>query len=562
MAQLQKRRLPPGYWLAGMVVFCIFAYLVIFAIMNIYGYKLFSDADKYADTLLSRLMWEEKTLFPDGWVFSNQYYVVATPVLAALFYGVTGNVNTAMVLATELMTLFIIVSFLWMTFSFTEGTAPGRWLLCLFGLLLLICSTMAPDIHGNRPSEIFFLQASYYACYLIGFFVVVGDYARTFRSRERRLCSWGLALFLSFALGIQSLRQTVAMILPLLAYEIFLALRRLCLRQPLWTAETRPSLFRAISYAAANVLGIFTVSWIDPLHSSLYGSFQLTPLDQLWPRIQALWPAFQVISGLKYSVSAGYSPFFTVFSLVLIGIVAAAILLWLANIRKSEGPLEICWLVCLIGLLGTALSTVVIGINIRDIYLFLWYPLVALSGIILMKHLPRWSKGLLIVLICLLSLVNLRSGYTYGAQSALLNSPSYAGKAFRLIRDYGFKSYATIDEDYHNTEALCDWAMAEGYDYVYGDWYTAPEIAVHSGGRLAACHWWIESVFVPNDRLIYRHFYDDEDNARAVYVFTDRDEQLALDLAAERGVELTRQAEFGKYTAYTSPVQLFTRTWD
>lgn len=540
-------------WLIGLTGLCIGAYLLICAIMNFCGFNLFCNTDMYADTLISRLMWEQKTLFPEGWIFSNQYYVVATPVLAALLYGVMGNVNTATILATEVMTALIFLSFFWMLWAYTKNLLP-----MLAGSLLLLSSIIAPDLPENRPVQIFFLQASYYACYLITFFVVVGDYARAFQSTKPRPWAWGLSLFLSFALGIQSLRQTVAMVLPILAYEIFLALRRILQRKPLWSETTRGTLIRALGYAGANILGILTIGWIDPLHCSVYGSFQITPLGQIWGRIISLWPAFQVISGLAYTDSL----FCMVFSLILIAIVTAAAILWLVNIKKPEGPLEICWLVCLIGLVGTALSTVMTGINIRHIYLFQWYPLVALSAILLLRHLPQWGKRCLVLVICLLSMMNLTHGYTYGVEQTLLNSPTHAGKAFRLVRDYGYKSFATVDQAYADAKQLCDWAMDNGYEYVYGDWYTAPKIAVHSGGKLTAGYWWQDSMYVPNDHLTSQNFYDEEDNAKAIYVFTEQNEAQGLALAAEKGVSMHKVGEFGNYTAYTSPVQLFSHPWE
>lgn len=556
---LESRKRPELYR-RGLIVLtavCIGAYLLTYAIMNIYGFKLYCNTDMYADTLIARLMWEQKSLFPEGWVFSNQYYVVATPVLAALFYGVIGDVNIAMVLATEVMTVLILLSFLYLIRAFTED--PLAYLL---GCLLLMASVIAPDIPENRPSQIFFVQASYYACYLIGFFVVVGDYIRCFQTKQRRIGAWVLSLFLSFALGIQSLRQTVAMVLPIAACEIFLALRRLLYKQKPWSRENVGSLIRALSYGIANLAGLVTLERIDPLHTAVYGSFQLTPLDQIWERFYPIWPAFQVISGLKYGFGENGSPFLAFVSLFCIGIVAAAAVLWLLRIRRPENPLELCWLVCLVGIVGTALSTVVTGVNIRHIYLFLWYPLVAFSALLIFLRLPIWGRGLAVVLVCVLSLGNLTHGYTLGAETALQNSPSYAGKAFRMARAYGMKSYAYDDEAYADARELCAWAQEEGFRYVYGDWYTAPKIAVHSGGELTAGYWWQESMYVPNDHLTSQQIYDEADNAEAIYVFTSKDEKTGLALALEKGATLTKAAQFGDYRAYTASKQLFERPWE
>ena len=96
------------------IILVLLAYFAVFAIVNFAGFAYFCNADMYEDTLVARLMWEQKTLFPENYIFGNQYYVIATPVFAALFYGLTGSMNTAMALATTLMSLLIVLSLGWM----------------------------------------------------------------------------------------------------------------------------------------------------------------------------------------------------------------------------------------------------------------------------------------------------------------------------------------------------------------------------------------------------------------------------------------------------------------
>lgn len=534
-----------------LTIVCIGAYLLVFAVMNIFGFPLFCDTDMYADTTVSRLIWEQKSLFPEGWIFSNQYYVVATPVFAALFYGITGNTNTAMILATELMTLFIFLSFLWVVRSFT-----GETLVYLAGILMLMASVIAPDIPDSWTAQLFFLQASYYSCYLITLFVVLGDYIRSCRSPKLRPVMWIFSLFLSFATGMQSLRQTVVMVLPILVCELFQALRRMLLHEKPWTRRNVGSLARAVSYGAANLAGLLTTAWVDPPHSLLYGSVQLTPWNQLWARFPSVFHALGGITGLRDGFGDSISPFFALFSLFLVALFAAAFVLWLLRIRKPETPLTLCWLVCLAGVIGVCLSTIVTDTTMRTIYLFIWYPLAAFSALVVIQKLPFKPKCLILLLICLFSIGNLFHGYIDGAELALQNDQSRAGKAFRLAQDYGYDTQAQTDEDFADASALARWAREEGYEYVYGDWFTAPRIAVHSGGSLAAGCWWKTGIYCPLGYLNLQNIYGPAENEKAIYVFTPEDEADGLRLALEEGVVLTKAAEFGKYAAYTSPVPL------
>ena len=206
----------------ALVLLCMFAYLAVFAVTNIFGFELFCDSDMYPDTLVARLMWEQKTFFPDGWVFGNQLYIIATPALAALLYGLTGSMNASMVIATEIMSFLIIASFLWMLQAITNKRLD-QYTCCL----LLIASVIAPRGPYEENAQLFFLQASYYACYLITLFVVYGDYIRSFQTSNLRSAALGLSVVLCFATGIQSMRQTVVMVLPIICCEFYLLFRHI-----------------------------------------------------------------------------------------------------------------------------------------------------------------------------------------------------------------------------------------------------------------------------------------------------------------------------------------------
>lgn len=553
MFELQKREINYERYLTALTVACIAAYLAVFAVMNIFGFTLFCDSDMYPDTLVAKLMWEQKTLFPEGWVFGNQYYVIATPVLAALIYGIVGNVNTAMVLATQLMTVFIFLSFIWLLRALTKDR-----LLIALACLLLLSSNISPDIPYSRTGELFFLLASYYACYLITFFVVLGDYIRSFQMKKWGI-SWVLSLVLSFATGMQSLRQTVVMVLPILSCEFFLAFRRMLYRQKPWSKENCTGLLRALSYGAANLLGLIAINLLNVSNNSIYGKTTLTSPSQLSARISTIWDCLYKITGLHFGFQKDAPLFLTLFSISLVALFFIAAVKWVLRIKKQETSLELSWLVCLVGIIGVSLSTVVTDTQLRPIYLFLWYPLVALSAMVILQKLSSRPKYALILLLCILSFGNLFYGYKYGAELALQNDSSYAGKLYRRVRAAGYRSYAETLDYHEHTQQMCQWAMEEGYEYVYGDWITVPHIAVHSGGELEAGYWEEGNVYQVMGYINRQDIYGASENEKALYIFTSRDENAGLLAAQERGVTLTKVAEFGDYFAYTSPVPLMQR---
>ena len=171
------------YLLAGLLLLVLLAYLGLFGFLNFRGFARLALADMYEDTLCARLMWEAKSIFPKRFLFGNQFYVIATPVLAALFYGLCGSMNTAMALATTVMSLLILLSMDWML----RPVLKKPWqrlaaLLAFVGLLFGPGSARRED-----GTQLFFVMCSYYACYVICDFVVLGDYARARLSGGRRL---------------------------------------------------------------------------------------------------------------------------------------------------------------------------------------------------------------------------------------------------------------------------------------------------------------------------------------------------------------------------------------
>lgn len=527
---------PLEYLLILILFLSIAVSLVVYGVINFLGFPLFCDSDMYADTLISKLIWENHSLFPEGWIFGNQYYVLATPVLSALLYGLVGNTNLAMVLATELMTLLLILSLFYVLRCFTKDI-----LLYLASVLILLSCSFAPTGVYSTHAQLLFLMCSFYSCYLITFFIVLGDYIRAVQTPHRsRLGMLGFSLVLCFATGIQSLRQTAIMILPLLACEMLLSLRRWIRKEKIWNTT---SLSRVLLYFTANVAGLFTLQKISPPHYTIYGRAAPLTFATIQARVIDAWHGFLKISGLTYWNDPDVNPIYCIFSLFLILLFLAALCLWLRKIRHQEQPMLLCWLVSLLSVLSVFFATIVTSTAMRSIYLFTWFSVLVFSALLVLTHLPALAKNLVLLLLCVLSLGNITISYRSQFQSAIW----YQQQSVRT--DY-------VQNRQLDDLSLCLWAMDHGYEYVYGDWFTSPQIAVHSGGKLTAGYWWRSQPLHPLGYLNLQNIYGAEENAKAIYVVTDADEDAVLAAAAEQGVTMTQVVTMGKYTAYTSPVPL------
>lgn len=505
---------------------CLLAFFAVFALINFKYMAFFGDGDVYADMLVAKEMWLQKRLFPANWVYGNQYYTVATPVLAALFYGMTHSLQLSMALATGAMSVLIVVSFLWMVRPFVKE----RWIgVC--GLLLLVAAPCGYDILLLPQSQLFFVLASYYACYLITLFLCFGDYARAAVSPERGLRPLPLALglVLSFLTGMQSLRQMVVMALPMLAAELLLALLRKLRGLPFWPKGHRQGLLRALLIPASNALGYLFMLRLRIPSVSIYGRLSVHSAASLSEKLHADWAAIRAISGLDAAVfDRGRLFFILVFFASVICVLTA--LVFLFRRRPAPDGAALLWLLCAVSLAAVLAASVVLDIRIREIYLFVWYPFLALSLVLILNSCRERVAHMLLIALCVLSLANLCFSY---------------GPSFRRAAE-------TDDSAY---DRFCEDAEEAGIEYLYGEWSYAAKLALYSDGKLTAGLWGEQ----PYEILAYiniRDIYSPEDNERALYVLGPWVRDVYLQLAEGHGAAFTLFGEYGDCIAYRSSRQI------
>lgn len=243
-------------------IIVILSYLVVFTIINFKGMAFFCDGDIYADMLLSTEMWKQKTPFPDNWVFGNQYYLVSTPVIAALIYGATGKMVLSMSVATGIMTVLIFAAFVCMMKTASSGKAA----VCV-SLLVLAASCISAKGVFSEEAQLLFTLASYYACYLLTMLVVFGDYAGSLKTGDSGFgrLTFIISLILSLLAGMQSLRQMLIMIFPVLALEMLILVFSA-------SAGRLKTAVRPAAYLIANVSGCLLMRFLDIPHSTIYAS--------------------------------------------------------------------------------------------------------------------------------------------------------------------------------------------------------------------------------------------------------------------------------------------------
>lgn len=523
---MPDRQRKTEYLLTMLPALVILAYLAVFTVIDFRGFARLCTSDMYEDTLVARLMWEQKTLFPKNYLFGNQFYVAATPVLSALFYGLTGSMNRAMAWATLCMSVFLLLSMEWMLRPYLRRPSVRAAVLLVF-----LASIFGPySVFREDGQQLFFAMCSFYACYLICFFVVLGDYARARESEALRLPALLLSLLLCFCTGMQSLRQTCVLILPLLCYEGLAALYRLIRKQPLYPPGRRMRLRRVLGYTAANLAGLVFIRLLPVRRHEIYGGASVFSGASLSDKLRDLHMALITVTGYEATRNGESRLFFILMFLALTLLVLGAVSLFLRKKRGAKG-VGCFWIVAALGCLAVIAASFFTSVQLRPIYLFLYYTLPALSfALIAERAKPKQLAGLA-AFFCMLSAVNLFFSYKDDLRVALSDEPTPARQ-------------------------IADWAVENGYELVYGNQsMCAPDVAAYSDGKLIAGCWQDDFLFKISPHINIRDVYRIADYERAVFVFFEKELPGMLAETSANGTEMTLQGQYDYYSVYTASQQ-------
>lgn len=323
----------------------------------------FYCTDMYSDIMYAVEVWNQRTIFPDGWVFGNQLYVTATPVLAALCYGITKDPCIAMGLASTLMGLCVVASFYWMIIPMFQTTSEY--------LLAVVCFMIMPLCFGDAAIiphgwQLFFTMCSYYACYAITVFLVFGCYLRSNKRWNPGMwVLFAVGCVLSFGTGVQSLRQTVIMVLPLAAVETLKILHSKVIKRKY---DYRATLIVGI-VSIFNLAGVVHAKQIVVEKNEIFGqtSLRISPHFFKTMLTSATTP-FDLFSSFCYVAMF----FFSVVCVISLFII----------IRKRNWEDDAILLSNLLCIVGVALMwgiDVFTEMKVRYIYYFLVFPMAAIG---------------------------------------------------------------------------------------------------------------------------------------------------------------------------------------
>lgn len=489
------------------------------------------DGDIYNDINFAKEAWKAKSLFPANWVFGNQTYVVATPVLAALLYGMIGNAVIAMAIASCIMTVLTVLTYEWMTrtlFSYNERTAG---FLFLIGFLLL----KAHVATSQQGLQAFFTMASYYSCYLITAFIVFGCYVRIRQKKfdKKHISMLVIGAVLSFGTGMQSLRQTAVMALPLVACEILLIIIFSVRNKKI--ALSSSTAFSALIFLS-NVAGLIAVKFIEFSQNSIYGStsFRTDPVDLLknimynieYVALTFGLDSLKLIPRLIASV-----PFLLI---ILVGVVLC-VKDFFKNGCRDQGVFTLVMLLIL-GCAGVFASGVLTELVGRALYYFMIYPLFSVCVSYILVKLGK-RKNIAASAIALLT------------------------AAMLVVRTAECVGEIKKGKDENSTaHQIADYMLENGYDTVFsvfglsGVIDGAENVIIASNDELHIVQYKRADgrfALKPVEYLCVKDDYKNRDNAKSLYLLREYELDKVGELAEKYGVTMTLKARFGEVYLYS-----------
>lgn len=483
------------------------------------------DGDIYNDINYAKEAWKAKSLFPKDWIFGNQTYVVATPVLAALFYGITGNGFTAMAIASCIMTVLTLLTYDWMTrtlFSYNERTAG---FLFMIGFLLL----KAHVATSQQGIQAFFTMASYYACYFINAFIVYGCYVRIRQGKftGKHIIPAIIGAALSFGTGMQSLRQTAVMALPLVACEVLLII--------IYSAKDKrfaisySTLFSAIVFIA-NIAGLVAMRFIEINQNSIYGTTAFVSsfkdfFRKLFLNMESVALTFG-LDALELRVRLVASiPFLLI---ILIGFILC-VKDYIKNKCNEQGRFVLVMLLTL-GCVSVFAAGVLTDVVNRALYYFMIYPLLAVCVSYIIVKFEK-KRDILFSVVAV---------FTAG---------------MIIFRTAGAVEEIKAGKDKNSTaHQIANYMLDNGYDTIYsvfglsGVMDGAENVVVASGDKIHIVQFKnVDSSkpMKPVEYLCVKDGYKQWDNSKSLYLLRDHELPKVKKIAEKYDVTMAEKARFG-----------------
>lgn len=478
------------------IVLCVaLSFFAVILCLNFFSFGRYLDSDMYGDMYVSKLMWEQKTFFPENWVFGNQIYILATPNIAAFLYGLTGSLMYSTIIASIVMIAIMLYAF-WYCFTacFDKKTVLIGYM-AFFGCFVTTC---LPD---NEFGQLFFTGTTFYSCYVITLLIALGCYLRALKEDniKKIIMPLVIASVLSLIMGIQSLRQTLIMALPILVHQVFYLIYYLVKKLKI----NKSALIVTVSLFISNMAGVFISKIISVPREEIIGGLGFSPLADIKGKILSVPYYFTSLFGVR-SIASKYLNGQSIGILDILSflcglaLIAFVIIFVIYLIKKRPFKNTVAanaLVVLLFGVLGTVAVFFTVDISRLAKYLFVFFLLIPASVMFFYETLGENGKKRLLSFVVPVCVVVLITAYVSPLVSTFTDKTDY--------------------------DRIAEYMQDNNYDIVYTVWNNAGPIAAASDFNVLAGRWDASQVFKIKTHTNILDIYSEEDNEKACYMFTD-----------------------------------------
>lgn len=463
--------------LQWLVCIILFIYLAIFGYMNLCKYAQHVDSDIAAEALLAREIWQEKSLTPDDWIASTERYAIGMPTIAAVFYGITGSMQTAVGISCILLGLLFLLAF----YYFLRKLSIGRP--AAVTALLVLC---ALPINGWRNEDqmvpfvtlLLFLFADYYVLHSIYLFFSFLFYLHLRQQKavtRKTIMEWAILFILGILLNLGGQRCLQVVILPFLVMELLF----LFLESKQFSCKLPKERFLTTGFVGSLILS-FLISSIRGFRAS-YVVYLQSP-RQVAEKLLITVPAailenFGLDGGAKVGSFASVMQMLIWAFLILLGYGIYYVIKNREEVTEGQRTA--------LGYLGISVGVTAFIIafttaEAAHYYFFMSWFAAALIIALLVEHLTknnRFFSGVILAAVCLFALLNLKYTY-YGAVTTTDNLKEY--------------------------QEVADFLTDENIEYGYAEFWDAERICLITDGQVTMGHsytmaqlsgyWWLTST--------------------------------------------------------------------
>lgn len=482
----------------------VFILLIFYTNLFHYNYKM--NADIGAEAILGELIWQSKEILPDTWYPSTEARIISTPNIAALFYGMTGNMTLAMGLGCCFMTVLIALAIRF--FCKKAGIKET-------GCLMMVFLSLAVPVNFTFL-ELVYVFAGYYAIQTAVLFFTLGIYTETIHTAKVKylwLLAGGVAALL---LGFQGMRGILVLYGPLFGIE---AVRRAWLlynRQKAdWTDQAVSLwvlLLLAISFAGSR----FPFSASQGISTNIRNGF--TKL------FTVALPDMGKILGF------GESHILSQICMFVLGVLAvytAVDILWRLLRKKKVLSVEWAYLTVFASPVVTAFMVAFTTVESTPRYYFMQIYAIAFSTVLVCRklHFAAIAVGIAVLA---LSLVNIYQVYLPVCQS---EEPPRTD-AYKVVQYLEANSIYTAYADFENANTMT--TLSNGRVRV---------AAVSSISRMDMCRWLSSTWWYPPSQPY---------ECVTAYIITSAEEEEFKQFMDGKEGTIRKADEFGKYKIYVS----------